>query len=208
MSTYTRRLDVSLFQSGLTGTLGYTVRGVGGATLVPRTTAGIAEDGTSANYWADVPGWDTAWTGSVVWDAGAGTLAREAFVAYTPQTGDASARIGLAGAGLTALGDARLANLDATVGSRLATTGYTAPPADYQRAGSAVILDLTQPLPDSRAATIGGALAGAWATGWGRVVKDVVSKLLRVWGPGNATASPSLSFDLDNGANPSTRTPQ
>jgi len=35
---------------------------------------------------------------------------------------------GTAGAGLTALGDVRVANLDATVSSRLATAGYTAPP--------------------------------------------------------------------------------
>jgi len=47
---------------------------------------------------------------------------------HTPQTGDAFARIGPDGAGLTDLGDARLANLDATVSSRLATSGYTAPP--------------------------------------------------------------------------------
>ena len=43
------------------------------------------------------------------------------------QTGDNYARIGAAGAGLTALGDTRIANLDATVSSRLATSGYTAP---------------------------------------------------------------------------------
>ena len=35
--------------------------------------------------------------------------------------------IGIAGAGLTALGDARLANLDAAVSSRLASASYTAP---------------------------------------------------------------------------------
>lgn len=35
--------------------------------------------------------------------------------------------IGAAGAGLTALGDTRIANLDAAVTSRLATSGYTAP---------------------------------------------------------------------------------
>ena len=35
--------------------------------------------------------------------------------------------IGVAGAGLTALGDTRIANLDATVSSRLATSGYNAP---------------------------------------------------------------------------------
>jgi hypothetical protein len=37
---------------------------------------------------------------------------------YTAQTGDAFARIGVAGAGLTALGDTRLSNLDATISSR------------------------------------------------------------------------------------------
>lgn len=35
--------------------------------------------------------------------------------------------IGVAGAGLTALGDARIAHLDADVSTRLATSGYTAP---------------------------------------------------------------------------------
>lgn len=42
-------------------------------------------------------------------------------------TGDAYARIGAAGAGLTELGDTRIANLDATVSSRLAGASYTAP---------------------------------------------------------------------------------
>lgn len=41
------------------------------------------------------------------------------------QTGDSYARIGAAGAGLTALGDTRIANLDTTVSSRMAT--YTQP---------------------------------------------------------------------------------
>lgn len=44
-----------------------------------------------------------------------------------PQTGDSFGLIGTAGAGLTALGDTRLANLDATVSSRLASASYTAP---------------------------------------------------------------------------------
>jgi hypothetical protein len=46
----------------------------------------------------------------------------------TPQTGDSYARIGAAGIGLTNLGDTRIAHLDADVSSRLATSGYTAPP--------------------------------------------------------------------------------
>lgn len=47
------------------------------------------------------------------------------YTGNTPQTGDAFARLGAAGAGLTALGDTRIANLDATVSSRMAT--YTQP---------------------------------------------------------------------------------
>jgi hypothetical protein len=42
-------------------------------------------------------------------------------VASVDQTGDSFARIGAAGAGLTALGDARIANLDAAVSTRMAT---------------------------------------------------------------------------------------
>lgn len=38
-----------------------------------------------------------------------------------------STTIGAAGAGLTAIGDTRLANLDAAISTRLATSGYTAP---------------------------------------------------------------------------------
>ena len=49
------------------------------------------------------------------------------WVIGTAQTGDSFARIGAAGAGLTALGDTRIANLDATVSSRMATFAYTAP---------------------------------------------------------------------------------
>lgn len=40
------------------------------------------------------------------------------YTGNTPQTGDNFARIGVAGVGLTNLGDARIANLDATVSSR------------------------------------------------------------------------------------------
>lgn len=57
--------------------------------------------------------------------AGAGlTALGDSRIAFL--TGDAFARIGAAGAGLTALGDARLAHLDADVSSRMAT--FTVPP--------------------------------------------------------------------------------
>lgn len=49
-----------------------------------------------------------------------------AYTGNTPQTGDNYARIGAGGAGLTALGDVRIANLDATVSSRATPTNITA----------------------------------------------------------------------------------
>lgn len=51
------------------------------------------------------------------------------YTGNTLQTGDSFARIGLAGAGLTSLGDTRLAHLDEDVSTRLASVDYTAPPS-------------------------------------------------------------------------------
>lgn len=45
------------------------------------------------------------------------------YTGNTPQTGDSFARIGVAGAGLTALGDTRIANLDAAVSTRSTYAG-------------------------------------------------------------------------------------
>lgn len=60
-------------------------------------------------------------------ELGVATLAKTltTYTGDTPQTGDAFARLGANGAGLTALGDARIGNLDAAVTSRMAT--YTQP---------------------------------------------------------------------------------
>jgi len=55
---------------------------------------------------------------------------------HNAQSGDAFARVGAAGAGLTALGDARLANLDATITSRLAAASYSAPPSAVANASA------------------------------------------------------------------------
>ena len=49
------------------------------------------------------------------------------YTGNTPQTGDAYARIGANGGGLTNLGDTRLANLDAAISTRMAAADYTAP---------------------------------------------------------------------------------
>lgn len=81
--------------------------------------------------------------------------------AYVAQTGDSYDRIGANGAGLTALGDVRLANLDATVASRMATFIYTAPDnatitaiAGYLDTEIAVIKLKTDFLPADTAAVL------------------------------------------------------
>lgn len=83
------------------------------------TAAGIAADAITAAKIAD-GAIDTATF------AGGTTIPRctlvdtlTTYTGNTPQTGDSFARIGAAGAGLTALGDTRVANLDVTVSSRL-----------------------------------------------------------------------------------------
>ena len=60
----------------------------------------------------------------------------------TAQTGDAFARLGAAGAGLTALGDTRISNLDATVSSRMAT--YTQPTGFLAATFPTTVSSLTQ----------------------------------------------------------------
>lgn len=92
---------------------------------------------------------DTIKTQAVTCGAGVTVLASVGTAAAsTAQTGDNFARIGLAGAGLTALGDTRLANLDATVSSRTK-------PADTQAAVTLVVTttNLTNAPPDSSGVT-------------------------------------------------------
>lgn len=66
------------------------------------------------------------------------------YTGNTVQTGDAFARIGVAGVGLTNLGDTRIANLDATVSSRLATSGYTVPPTAAQNFTAVLTTAMTE----------------------------------------------------------------
>jgi hypothetical protein len=65
------------------------------------------------------------------------------YTGNTPQTGDVYAEVGVGGASLTSIGDTRLANLDATVSSRLAAAAYTAP----DNTGIAAIKAKTDNLP-------------------------------------------------------------
>jgi hypothetical protein len=80
----------------------------------------LASTDVTGNVAADL---QTIKTQTVTCGAGVTVLASVGTAATsTAQTGDAYARIGAAGAGLTALGDTRLAYLDAAVTSRLAPT--------------------------------------------------------------------------------------
>ncbi len=77
-------------------------------------------------------------------------------------TGDAFARLGAAGAGLTALGDTRIAHLDADVSSRLPTSSYTTPLS----AGATANAVWNEPTSGhSTAGTTGKALTDAGAAG-------------------------------------------
>lgn len=99
--------------ASVTGPVGSVTGNVGGN--VSGSVGGVATDGiTTASF------------------AAGATLPRvtladtlTTYTGDTPQTGDAYARIGAGGAGLTALGDSRLANLDATVSSRSTYAGGT-----------------------------------------------------------------------------------
>ncbi len=68
-------------------------------------------------------------------------------------------------------------------------------------------LDMAQAIVDVRTTTVGGSLNGSWSTAWGRAVKDIANKILKVWGAGNTTDTPSTTFALDSGNNPTYRTP-
>ena len=88
------------------------------------------------------------------------------YTGNTPQTGDTYARVGAAGAGLTALGDTRIANLDATISSRTK-------PADTQArvtlADTLTTYTGNTPQTGDAYARIGAAGAGLTAVGDARL---------------------------------------
>lgn len=187
----------------------------------------------------------------------------------TDNSVQADVQAALTAQGYTTARAAKLDNLDINVGSRLPTTGYTAPPTDYQQRGVAVTLpdpapagyggtgggstltdasiqndvtlslqnmgftntrvinldkldapvsgcstpgslqniNLSQPLVDTRSATVGGALDGAWTSAFGLAVRDRTNKLLKLFGF-SSQVTPLVTFSLDDADAPTTRTPQ
>lgn len=68
-------------------------------------------------------------------------------------------------------------------------------------------LDFSQQLIDTKATTLGGAFAALWTIGWGKILKNLTTKTLGLFGPGNVSSTPSGQFQLDDVVNPSSRTP-
>jgi hypothetical protein len=124
----------------------------GTTTLLARLTAGRAANldnlDAAVSTRSTYAGGDTA---------GTTTLLSRITGAIAPQTGDAFARLGAAGAGLTALGDARLANLDAAVSTRSTYAGADTPGTGTLlarlTAGRATALDNLDATITSRMAT-------------------------------------------------------
>ena len=96
MATFSRVVSCSLGDTytGLAGSVGYRVLSYDGTTLVARTTAGVAEVGSSGSYYANVASWDSSWRGVIAWDYPAATyLAIEDF---TPEVLNAAGLDGIA----------------------------------------------------------------------------------------------------------------
>lgn len=111
--------------------------GVVAASVTALVTANVTQLGGGAQSLADLKdfaddGYDPA-TNKVQGVVLVDTLTT--YTGNTPQTGDAFARIGANGSGLTALGDTRIANLDATVSSRASQASVTAIGGDVTAIG-------------------------------------------------------------------------
>jgi hypothetical protein len=83
------------------------------APTVAGRTLDVTATGEAGIDWANVGG-----AATTVNLSGTTISTLTTYTGNTPQTGDAFARLGAAGAGLTALGDARLAHLDADISGR------------------------------------------------------------------------------------------
>lgn len=120
------------------------------------------------------------------------------YTGNTPQTGDAFARVGAAGAGLTALGDARIANLDVAVSTRTK-------PADTQAAVTLVATttnltnapgagDFTAAMKSSLNAATPASVVGAVGsvTNTGAIADKVLGRSLATGADGGHTVQDAL----------------
>lgn len=104
-----------------------------------------------------------------------------------------TAEIGTAGAGLTALGDTRIANLDEAVSTRLATAGYTAPPSAATNA-TAVRSELTTELGRIDVATSTRLASASYTAADNAGITAIKAKT------DNLPASPAATGDIPSAA--------
>lgn len=149
----------------------------------------------------------------------------------TAQSGDSYARIGAGGAGLTAVGDTRLANLDAAVSSRLPTSSYaSAPsansvasavwadligvsvkasvdkiPASPAAVGSTMQIDLTQVVPPRDVTSKSTMDVGDCLAGSRAEAAGAESVVSTAYTKKNPDGSNYRSFTLDSATSPTTR---
>lgn len=125
-----------------------TITGGWGRDATTLTVAGCIDSaGSTGNIYAEPDHVVAYATGSGLTAGQAAELTAAASSSSTAatQASTVATQVGTAGAGLTAIGDTRIANLDAAVSSRLATGGYTAPPSAATNA-SQVRTELTTEL--------------------------------------------------------------
>lgn len=96
---------------------------------------------------------------------------------------------------------------DAITAAKVASDAVTEIQLGLSRPGTAQTIDLTQALTDTKAATVGGALHGAWTGTWGKAAKNVAAKTMKLFGIGSQSVA-AVTFTLDDGDNPTSRTPQ
>lgn len=204
----------------LTGavSLGSTLGVTGTTTLAALTTTGTMTVNafTCTNNFTVSGNWlttgTTTWTGAATFTGGltsnitgnlVGTVSTlTTYTGNTPQTGDSFARIGAAGAGLTALGDTRIANLDAAVSTRLSTAGYTAPPSAATIATAVLTTAMTESYAaDGATFTLAQGMYMLWSSlsEFAIASTTITAKKL----DGSTTA---MTFTLDSATIPTSRT--
>lgn len=129
--------------------------------------------------------------------AGTTTLLTRIPGTVQPQTGDAYARIGANGSALTAIGDTRMANLDATISSRSTYTGT-------DTAGTTTLLGripgMVQPQTGDSYARIGASGAGLTALGDTRLANlDAAVSTRSTYAGGDTAGTTTLLARLTSG---------
>tara|TARA_R110000868_G_scaffold143298_1_gene361347 strand:- start:5677 stop:6654 length:978 start_codon:yes stop_codon:yes gene_type:complete len=141
---------------------------------------------TNITGFNDIAATDIVSAGAITTSSGkvSGVILTDTLTTYTGntvQTGDAYARIGAAGAGLTALGDTRIANLDTTVSSRLAPAGTLAVVTTVTNLTNAPTAgDFTATMKTSLNAATPASVTGAVGSVTGNVGGNVVGSVASV----------------------------